>query len=293
MALRFKHKCFWCGGALFLLGVILLVHGFYSSKYRLCVSYYTVDNSKLSGSIRIVQLSDLHNRVFGAHNQDLVDTVEKQHPDLILITGDLVNSSTENTKTAVELIAQLCEIAPVYLSLGNHELEHQAVYGTNMTLLYEEAGADVLEYSYMDLTIRGTAIRLGGLYGYCLPEKYLETNEAAPEECAFLNEFQNTEAYTILLCHMPVCWIANNGINEWDIDCVFAGHSHGGQIRLPLIGGLWAPDQGWLPGREAGLYYSDDQKKGMVLSRGLGSAEKIPRFNNTPEVVVVDLRPQQ
>ena len=208
------------------------------------------------------------------------------------MTGDLINSNENNTNIATNLITSLCDIALVYVSIGNHEIEYRGNYGIDIVQLYEEAGAIVLDKQYEDIIVNGQRIRLGGIYGYCLPAKYLKTKEANPEECAYLTDFQSTDSYTILMCHMPVCWLINDGLNEWNIDCVLAGHAHGGQIRIPYIGGLWAPDQGWFPGRESGLYYSSDNNKVLVLSRGLGSNKKIPRFNNIPEIVVINLDPK-
>lgn len=264
----------------------------YRSKYLLQVSVSEISSDKITNRIRIVQLSDNHNSIFGKDNQQLIEKVKEQAPDIILMTGDLINSNEANTNIATNLISALRDIAPVYVSLGNHEVEYRENYGTNIYELYKKAGAVVLDKQYEDIIVNGQSIRLGGIYGYCLPAKYLETKEADPEECAFLTDFQSTEYYTILMCHIPVCWLINDGLNEWNIDAVFAGHDHGGQIRIPGIGGLWAPDQGWFPGRESGLYYSSDNRKVLMLSRGLGSNEKIPRFNNIPEIVVVDFVPK-
>ena len=260
----------------------------YASKYCLTCTYYDISADDISSPIRIVQLTDLHNSVFGSNNKRLVEKVEQQEPDLILITGDLLDLKEEDTDIAVSLISDLVNIAPVYFSYGNHEVAYGVSYGIELAELFSQAGAIVLEYSYEDIEICSQQLRIGGLYGYCKP---VSTNEANEDEEAFLSEFQDTDRYSILLCHMPYCWIVNDGISEWDIDCVFTGHVHGGQIRIPFIGGLWAPDQGWFPGEECGLYYSDDNEKVMVLSRGLGSTENIPRFNNIPEIVVVDLLP--
>lgn len=262
------------------------------SKYGLTVTKYETVSDRVSTPLRIVQITDLHNSEFGVDNKRLVQIINKQMPDLILITGDLLNSDSTVTDIATNLLWRLCEIAPVYVSLGNHEIEYEEKYAVDIKTLYESAGVTVLDKQYEDIAVNDQKIRLGGIYGYCVPDRYLKTGEANLEECNFLKDFQNTNYYSVLMCHMPVCWIENNGIDEWDIDLILAGHAHGGQIRIPFIGGLWAPDQGWFPGQERGLYYSSDNSKVMVLSRGLGSRELIPRFNNIPEIVVVDVMPE-
>ncbi|MGO5164196.1 metallophosphoesterase [Fusicatenibacter saccharivorans] len=288
-----RRKVFLLFGIVVLLiAVGMIKNNFYQSEYSLSSISYEVKADKIQKSIRLVQITDLHNSIFGDNNQNLLDLVAEQAPDLILITGDLLNSDESETDIATNLISGLGSIAPVYVSLGNHEVEYQQNYGIDITQLYEDTGAVVLDRQYQDFEVNGQKVRLGGIYGYYLPEKYLETNEANPEECAFLSDFQNTDLYTILMCHMPVCWMINDGLDEWDVDCVLAGHVHGGQVILPLIGGVYAPDMGWFPGKLQGLYSSEDGSSTMVLSTGLGNTESVPRFNNIPEVVTVDILPK-
>lgn len=202
------------------------------------------------------------------------------------MTGDLLNQDEQRTDIAVDLIRGLADIAPVYASYGNHETAYESNYHTDINELYTEAGAAVLDYDYMEISVKGQNLRVGGLYGYCVPPL---GNKLWQREKDFLFEFQDTNATTVLLSHLPIGWIHNTSLDYWDVDVVFAGHTHGGQIRITFIGGLWVPERGWFPGRECGLYYAKDNSSVLVLSRGLGSNEKIPRFNNIPEVVAVDL----
>ena len=289
-ALR-RHKWAFVIIVLPLIG-IMVGRNLYQSKYSLNYSSYHISSDKINTPVRILQLTDLHNIEFGENNQELINRVATQSPDLILIMGDLLNSDEPRTDIAANLISSLCDIAPVYISLGNHEMEYQDNFGVNIIELYQAAGAEVLEYQYEDITVNGQQLRLGGIYGYCLPKKYLDTDEADPEECAFLTDFQNTDLYTVLMCHIPVCWMINDGLEEWDVDCVLSGHVHGGQVIFLLIGGVYAPDMGWFPGRLKGIFSSETGNKLLVLSSGLGNTENIPRFNNIPEIVVVDLVPQ-
>lgn len=275
---------------IFLVIIFIIVEILYS-KFALGVTNYTISNTKLSDNIRILQLSDLHNSTFGDDNQRLIEAVKSQSPDIILLTGDILNSNNRDLSIATDLIKKISSIAPVYCSYGNHEQEYEENYQEDISSQYEEAGATMLEKEYVDILVKGQKVRIGGIGGYCLPEKY--GSESDQEECDFLKRFQDTDAYTILMCHMPVCWIRNDGINEWNVDCVFSGHVHGGEVILPIIGGVYAPDMGFFPGRLQGLYYSEDYTKVLVLSRGLGTKEMVPRFNNVPEIVVADILPEQ
>ena len=269
--------------------MIDIVCNLFQSFYSLAVDCYSLKNNFFT-SLRILQLTDLHNSEFGAQNSRLISDVRDQSPDLILLTGDLLNSDEQRTDIATNLIRQLCKIAPVYCSNGNHEIEYQENYGVDVDELYREAGAVVLEKEYQDIIVNDQKIRLGGIYGYCLPGKYLETGEADQEECTFLKDFQNTDLPTILMCHMPVCWMINGSLDAWDVDYVFAGHVHGGEVILPFIGGLYGPDLGWFPGKMEGVFTSENKEKTLILSRGLGTSERIPRFNNIPEIMVVDIQ---
>ena len=310
------------------------------------------DGTDDAASLRIVEIADLHNAVFGKNNSRLVDMIKAQEPDLILMVGDMVQEDEEDLTVVTNLIRDLSDTAPIYFSIGNHEEayirnfeEQDSVIEAETTdadtpgdsiseshLLSEirAAGATVLDKSYEDITVNGTDIRIGGIYGYCLPatDSLRQEFTNQPDRIAemdWLLTYQDTEKLKLLLCHMPVCWILNGSLEYYDVDVVFAGHAHGGQVRLPFVGGFYAPDQGWFPGREAGLYLektdeatetadsentaadsapaesgadaaspaadepATDSVSTLVLTRGLGSEMKVPRFCNTPEVVTLDI----
>ena len=144
--------------ALLLASLTLLAWGFLGSKYALEVTNYVLSSPKLTAPIRVVQLTDLHNSEFGENNERLVRLVKKQHPDVILLTGDMLNGRENETETAVNLVRRLTEVAPVYFSYGNHEVTHEQMFGRDLTALFEEAGATVLNRTYEDVTVNGQTI---------------------------------------------------------------------------------------------------------------------------------------
>ena len=166
-----------------------------------------------------------------------------------------------------------------------------ALSNDNRVLLQEEleaAGVVVLEKNWADVTVKEQQIRVGGLYDYAFSpwEDKLKPAWFAGDTAKFLSEFQDTDAVTVLLAHRPDSFIFGNAKELWDIDLVLSGHLHGGQVRLPVIGGVFAPDQGWFPDYTEGLQRLNDIQ--LVISRGLGTTkELLPRWNNPPEIVLV------
>ena len=281
------------------------------STQGLTTSHYQVSSEKLTGSFRVVSLADIHGTVFGTDNARLIKRVATEEPDLILLPGDLIDKYSLDTSDEEALIRSLAEIAPVYISPGNHEQDYDREYGLSkkksVLARFKKAGAVILDHTYVDLEVRGQKIRLGGLYSYCMPEDLAA--DWMKDELSYLKEFQDTDRFTMLLSHMPYSFLMCKGLDKWNFDTVLSGHVHGGQVRFPFFGlmskykfgqedlsfpywgGLWAPDQGRFPGRLEGVYQSTDGQRTMILSRGLGNTDNLPRFNNIPEIVVVDYGP--
>ena len=261
----------------------------YRSNFTLEVANYTVSDSRIEHDMRMVVLADLHNREFGEDNQELLSLVSEHNPDVICCVGDFVMDKDEDIEVAKTLIQGLVDIAPVYFSMGNHEVHHQMNFPVDFEQIFESYGANVLEYEYEDISIDGQPLRIGGIYGYCIPESDIDNKRYNFKHTDYLKAFTHTDNYTLLLTHMPYTWLELDGLEAWDIDLVYAGHAHGGLIRIPKLGGLHAPLQGLFPGKLEGTYTSADGSRNMILTRGLGTSTIIPRINNVPEVVIVDL----
>lgn len=252
-------------------------------KY-ISVTRYIYKNSEIKQNFKIVQLTDLHNYQFGSKNQRLISKVKAESPDVIFLTGDMLNADEERTDILMNLIQQLVKIVPVYASLGNHEIEYVQLSGNrDLIAQMEEAGAVVLDKEYLDMEINGQEVRLGGVYGYVL-----SPDDKEDPEQTFMKEFQDTDRFKILLSHVPEGLLLWKSMEHWDVDLVFSGHVHGGQVRIPFVGGLYDPEEGYFPTYTKGMFECGNGT--MVLSAGLGSSRGVPRVNNLPELVVCEVK---
>lgn len=288
---------------LYLFDVILLLAlavELYVSNNVLTVSQYTV-NADVDSPIRIVHLTDLHNKQFGKDNKRLIEKIREQKPDYIFMTGDMI-SQHDKLDRLLSLIRNLSEIAPIYYSYGNHEKDWERNYPKqSLREQLEDAGAAVLDDEYLDLDFNGNPVRLAGLYGYYRrPVMTTSDEEEKKQILQWCQELEDTERVKILLCHIPTPWLDWDYINGYPediqnsenydgnhIDLVFSGHYHGGQIRIPGIGGLFAPYVGWFPKYTKGLFIGKEAS--CVLSAGLGSYGWIPRAFNKPELCLVTI----
>lgn len=260
-------------------------------RNQLTLVNFTV-GSDVTEPVRIVHLTDLHSWEFGEQNQELIQMVAEQKPDLILMTGDMLDKTDEDAHVACELIEKLVDVAPVYYGYGNHEKAWERENGKLLETELTAAGAVVLDCDYADIEVNNQKLRIGGYHGYYRrPHMLQSTDEQQNAENQFFDEFENTDQYIILLCHIPTAWLDWGMIDDQPVDLVLTGHYHGGQVRLPFIGGLIAPYVGWFPEYTEGMYTGEAAT--AILSTGLGSSPGIPRINNPPQVVVVDLVPQK
>ena len=260
------------------------------SNFALTVSRYSVQSEKVTGAFRVVFLTDLHGREFGAGNSRLLKRIAAEEPDLIALAGDIFNYDADDDEIhrTCRFIQGAAKIAPVYFSLGNHE---QAFAGNLRTDLLEpvrESGATVLICEFADVEIRGTPVRIGGNTSYYRqPGMTIGDAELRRRELAFADAFEATDRFKLLLDHIPTTWLDWAYIDDYPVDLVLSGHYHGGLIRIPFLDqGLAAPYVGWLPPYTKGIFTGG--RATCVLTTGLAGS-RLPRFFNPPEIAVVDI----
>ena len=293
--IRSNRKKYIKSAIVLLIVIALLLFCSYQNRH-LETTYYTYKAEQLGADLegyRIVQISDLHNVKFGTNNQKLVDRIRECEPDMIVLTGDLVDSNHTNVDRAVQFVDEIVKICPVYYVTGNHEywLE-KSEYDELMDGLVS-AGVVILDNQVVEISRGDAKFRLVGLDDRSLADGTLEAllsdesirnNQAEQKEETADNEDSGEKELTVVLAHEPQYLARYAGTG---VDLVLSGHAHGGQFRLPFVGGIVAPDQGFLPEYTAGEYYMNGTE--MIVSRGLGNSVIPVRLFNYPEIVCVDL----
>ena len=254
------------------------------------VTQYDVELDGITDPVKLVVVSDIHGKVFGDDNEPLCELVAAQEPDVIVLLGDLFPSDFQEADTAyvLHLTEQMQRIAPVYFAMGNHEKSYTARYGDAWIEEIKDTGATVFDETCLDLELCGNTIRIGGSMGHGYLFGRTEEQFEASADYKILTEMQESPYPAILLAHWPDTVALSDGPQRWKIDLVLCGHTHGGVVRVPGIGGVYAPLQGWWPKYDYGEYQLNDQMR-MIITSGLSGHGKVPRIFNLPEICVINL----
>lgn len=277
-----RHKRRWKAGALALAaGAALCAGAVWALQSDLAVTTYELPLPEGLGELdglKIAQISDVHSADIQG---ELQTALREAAPDLIVFTGDLVNREDRDLSCALSLAAMAAQIAPAYYAPGNHEADNPCYPELREGL--EEAGITVLENESVQLWYRGARVNIIGLLDLAFhPQGRTAAREELP---GLIQDLSAPGALNVVLSHRPSLM---EEYGESGAGLVFSGHAHGGQVRMPLIGPLFAPDEGALPDYTAGTYLAGETW--VVVSRGLGNGTPFPRLWNAPELVVVTMR---
>lgn len=277
-----KKRLIIAGVALVLLALIIWTAW---GNTALELNTYTITSEELPDvfdGYRIAHVSDLHNAEMGEGNEKLLAMLRDAEPDIIAITGDLIDSRNTDVEVALAFAEEAVQIAPCYYVTGNHEARidkyNELIEGL------ESKGVVHLHNKSVILEQDNESITLIGIRDPSFQADYLFDDEASVVDSVLSELMRKANGYTVLLSHRPEMfdvYVSN------EVDLVFSGHAHGGQFRLPFIGGVVAPGQGLFPEYDAGLYTEDNTN--MIVSRGIGNSILPFRVNNRPEVILIEL----
>ena len=257
---------------------------------RLEVKHYSLHTERGQG-IRILQLSDFHDKVFLGGNERLLKKIFAAEPDLILLTGDTVSTGGKNLKRTCEFLKRLTARYTVCGILGNHEQRGTSERFIESSL--KKAGVKILKNQQAQFLIHGNVVSVLGL---CEKQAIMRSDYIK----AFFNmlEYENHDreletleesaGIRILLSHFPENYAltGETAYNRFSFELMMSGHSHGGHIRIPSLGGVFSPGQGFFPKYCKGLYKG--RNNALLVSAGIGNDAPIPRINNPPSMAVID-----
>ena len=257
--------------------------------HRFVVERFCFKSDKVKGKMRIVFLSDLHNKHFGTDNSKLIDAVEKENPDIVVIGGDMLTARLgESMDTALKLVRELADKYPVYYGIGNHEFR---------LFLYEDDYAGMKEKFLEGIKhenvklLRNEMVEIPDknvrIYGSEIEKRFYKRLEKTPMEPEYMDSIlgeADEEYFNILLAHNPVYF---EEYALWGADLTLAGHVHGGIMKLPIIGGVVSPMVTLFPKYDGGVF--NEYGKTMLLSRGLGTHTIPIRVFNPGELNVIDI----
>ena len=279
------------------IGIFILMYLYIKYNVNtLEVPKYVVENKKVPKEFdgyNIVQISDLHSKLFGENNKKLIQKIKSLNPDIVVVTGDLIDGENNNYNVALDFMKEISKLYRVYYIIGNHEQK-------SLIKKYKDEYKDYFnklhQIDFVNLDNNKVEIVKGdsniNLYGLTVPYscyKYLFDNqETTSIDIDFLEEKLgkvDREQFNILLAHTPFYF---DEYEKWGADLTLCGHVHGGIVRLPLVGGLLSPDRKFFPKYDLGEYIKN--KSTMIVSKGLGGSKVLIRVNCKPEIVNIKLK---
>ncbi|MFC3418920.1 metallophosphoesterase [Salinicoccus hispanicus] len=266
---------------------IALARFLYKQDKDITTTYHTHESVRVPEAFdgyKIIQVSDFHNAWFGFRSAKLIREIKKIDGDVIFVTGDVIDRRTPNFKRSMGLVTQLVDILPTYYVTGNHEAHYRKFDKLEQAI--DASGMKNISKSNERLNIGHEYIRLIGMEDLWFYGTDGDHQVTADFRQDLEHRLENrSDRFTIVLSHRPELF---DMYTRFPIDLVFTGHAHGGQIRLPIVKGLYAPHQGVLPQYTEGVYGKDGTS--MVVSRGLGNSRFPFRVFNRPEIVVMELK---
>jgi len=268
---------------IFLVSLLIFISWMVWGNTTFEISHFTISNEDIPEEFdgyNIAHVSDLHNKDWG---ETLVTPIQEKKPDIIVITGDIIDSNRTDTNIATEFVRQINDIAPIYFVTGNHEAKTSEYEELRENLI--DLGVTILDNETVVLNKDGGQILLAGVEDPSFYSENYFLNESTTNFDATVRTLTESDVgYNVLLSHRPEFF---DLYIENEVDLVLSGHAHGGQIRIPFLGGLIAPGQGFFPKYTEGLY--EENGTNMIVSRGLGDSIFPVRFNNRAELIFVQL----